>query len=79
MFVDLTPEQRALQAELREYFSTLITPEEAASVQPALSASCRCVIPRDSRNARMRLPVVISPPLIVSPMILENKNVLNLS
>ncbi len=33
MFIDLTPEQRALQAELREYFSTLITPEEAAAME----------------------------------------------
>ena len=29
MFIDLTDEQRALQAEIREYFSTLISPEEA--------------------------------------------------
>ncbi len=29
MFIDLTDEQKALQAELREYFSTLISPEEA--------------------------------------------------
>ncbi|MDI2029732.1 acyl-CoA dehydrogenase family protein [Saccharopolyspora sp. TS4A08] len=28
MFIELTEEQRALQAELREYFSTLVTPEE---------------------------------------------------
>jgi alkylation response protein AidB-like acyl-CoA dehydrogenase len=28
MFLDLTDEQRGLQAELREYFATLITPEE---------------------------------------------------
>ncbi|GAA1053788.1 hypothetical protein GCM10009570_23770 [Dietzia natronolimnaea] len=31
-FIDLTGEQRALQAELREYFSTLISPEEAADI-----------------------------------------------
>lgn len=31
-FIDLTAEQRALQAELREYFSTLISPEEAADI-----------------------------------------------
>ena len=30
--VDLTPAQRDLQAELREYFSTLISPEEAADM-----------------------------------------------
>ncbi|GAB3687489.1 acyl-CoA dehydrogenase family protein [Saccharopolyspora tripterygii] len=28
MFIELTEEQRALQAELREYFSNLVTPEE---------------------------------------------------
>lgn len=33
MFIDLTSEQRKLQAELREYFSTLITPEEAAAME----------------------------------------------
>src|SRR5699024_1185325 len=31
-FIDLTPYQRALQAELREYFSALIAPEEAADI-----------------------------------------------
>ncbi|WP_435172680.1 acyl-CoA dehydrogenase family protein [Gordonia hongkongensis] len=30
MFIDLTPEQRALRAELREYFADLVTPDEAA-------------------------------------------------
>ncbi|MBM4493784.1 acyl-CoA dehydrogenase, partial [Rhodococcus hoagii] len=29
MFIDLTPEQRELQAELRRYFSGLISPAEA--------------------------------------------------
>lgn len=33
MFIDLTPEQRQLQAELREYFSNLITPEEAQAME----------------------------------------------
>jgi len=33
MYIDLTPEQRALQAELREYFSTLISPEEAKAME----------------------------------------------
>lgn len=28
MFIDLTPEQRALRAELRSYFADLVTPEE---------------------------------------------------
>lgn len=30
MFIDLTDDQRALQAELRRYFSNLVSPEEAA-------------------------------------------------
>jgi len=33
MFIDLTPEQRALQAELRQYFSGLISPDEAEEMQ----------------------------------------------
>ncbi|MBV8350087.1 MAG: acyl-CoA dehydrogenase family protein [Mycolicibacterium sp.] len=33
MFIDLTPEQRALQAELRQYFSGLISAEEAAEME----------------------------------------------
>jgi alkylation response protein AidB-like acyl-CoA dehydrogenase len=33
MFIDLTPEQRQLQAELRQYFSTLISPDEAKAME----------------------------------------------
>ena len=33
MYIELTPEQRTLQSELREYFSTLITPDEAAAME----------------------------------------------
>ncbi len=33
MYIELTPEQRQLQAELRQYFSTLITPEEAEAME----------------------------------------------
>ena len=33
MYRELTPEQRALQAELRQYFSTLIKPDEAEAMQ----------------------------------------------
>jgi 3-oxo-4-pregnene-20-carboxyl-CoA dehydrogenase beta subunit len=33
MFIDLTPEQRALQAELRQYFSSLISTEETAEME----------------------------------------------
>ncbi|HEU4361645.1 MAG TPA: acyl-CoA dehydrogenase FadE29 [Mycobacterium sp.] len=43
MFVDLTPEQRQLQAELRQYFSTLISPEEAE----AMAADRHCGAYRD--------------------------------
>src|ERR1044072_9089993 len=33
MYIELTPEQRALQAELRQYFSTLISPDEAKAME----------------------------------------------
>ena len=33
MYIELTPEQRQLQAELRQYFSTLITAEEAEAME----------------------------------------------
>ena len=33
MFIELTPEQRQLQAALREYFSNLISPEEEAAME----------------------------------------------
>lgn len=33
MFIDLTPEQRQLQAELRQYFSTLVSPDEAKAME----------------------------------------------
>lgn len=33
MLIDLTPEQRQLQAELRQYFSTLISPEERDAME----------------------------------------------
>ena len=33
MFIDLTPEQRQLQAELRQYFSGLIRPEEVEEMK----------------------------------------------
>ncbi|MBU3060669.1 acyl-CoA dehydrogenase family protein [Nocardia sp. NEAU-G5] len=32
MFIDLTPEQRVLRAELRSYFADLVTPEEEAEM-----------------------------------------------
>ncbi len=33
MFIELTPEQRQLQAELRQYFSNLISPEEVKEME----------------------------------------------
>lgn len=33
MFIELTPEQRRLQAELRQYFANLISPEEAKAME----------------------------------------------
>ena len=33
MFIELTPEQRQLQAELRQYFSNLISPDEAKAME----------------------------------------------
>jgi alkylation response protein AidB-like acyl-CoA dehydrogenase len=33
MFIDLTPEQRQLQAEMRQYFTTLISPEETREME----------------------------------------------
>lgn len=35
MHIDLTPEQRALQAQLREYFEALMTPERRAALRAA--------------------------------------------
>ena len=33
MFIELTPEQRQLQAELRQYFSSLISPAQAKEME----------------------------------------------
>jgi alkylation response protein AidB-like acyl-CoA dehydrogenase len=33
MFIELTPEQRQLQAELREYFANLVSPDEAREME----------------------------------------------
>ena len=52
MFVDLTPEQRALQAELRQYFSSLISPEEAKEMETDRHGKAyRAVIRRMGRTA----------------------------
>ncbi|HZA09445.1 acyl-CoA dehydrogenase FadE29 [Mycobacterium sp.] len=51
MFIDLTPEQRALQAELRQYFSGLITAEEAAEMETDRHGKAyRAVIRRMGRD-----------------------------
>ena len=47
MFIDLTDEQRALQSELREYFSGIMTPEDrAASGSESMGPAYRAVIRR---------------------------------
>ncbi|SEG96567.1 hypothetical protein SAMN02982929_06481 [Saccharopolyspora kobensis] len=54
MFIELTAEQRALEAELREYFSELVTPEERA--QLAVDRHCRAhrdVVRRMGRDGWM--------------------------
>ena len=38
MFIELTPEQRQLQAELRQYFSNLISPDEPRRWRPTGTA-----------------------------------------
>jgi alkylation response protein AidB-like acyl-CoA dehydrogenase len=54
MFVDLTPEQRALQAELRQYFSSLISPEEALEMQTDRHGKAyRAVIRRMGSDGRL--------------------------
>lgn len=54
MFVDLTPEQRKLQAELREYFANLITPdEEKAMASDRHNQAYRDVIRRMGRDGKL--------------------------
>jgi alkylation response protein AidB-like acyl-CoA dehydrogenase len=54
MFIELTPEQRALQAELRQYFSTLISPEEAAAMESDRhNAAYRAVIKRMGSDGKL--------------------------
>ncbi|OBK88497.1 acyl-CoA dehydrogenase [Mycolicibacter sinensis] len=54
MFVDLTPEQRKLQAELREYFANLITPdEEKAMATDRHNEAYRAVIRRMGRDGKL--------------------------
>jgi len=51
VFIDFTDEQRALQAELREYFAGLMTPEErAAAGGESMGPAYRAVIRRLGRD-----------------------------
>ena len=70
MYIELTPEQRQLQAELRQYFSNLISPEEATGDgdRPA-----RQGLPGDHqadghrRQARRRLAKGVRRPRVSGP------------
>ncbi|MEZ0363002.1 acyl-CoA dehydrogenase FadE29 [Mycobacterium sp. pUA109] len=54
MYVDLTPEQRALQAELREYFANLISSDEAKAMQSDRhNAAYRAVIKRMGADGKL--------------------------
>jgi 3-oxo-4-pregnene-20-carboxyl-CoA dehydrogenase beta subunit len=54
MFIDLTPEQRQLQAELREYFSNLISPDEAEAMESDRhNDAYRAVIRRMGRDGKL--------------------------
>jgi alkylation response protein AidB-like acyl-CoA dehydrogenase len=54
MFIDLTPEQRQLQAELRQYFSTLISAEEAKAMETDRhNAAYRAVIKRMGSDGKL--------------------------
>ncbi len=54
MFIDLTPEQRQLQAELREYFSNLISTDEAKAMeQDRHNEAYRAVIRRMGKDGKL--------------------------
>ncbi|MGE5696957.1 MAG: acyl-CoA dehydrogenase FadE29 [Candidatus Sericytochromatia bacterium] len=54
MFIDLTPEQRQLQAELRQYFSNLISPEERQEMEGDRHGKAyRAVIRRMGRDGKL--------------------------
>jgi 3-oxo-4-pregnene-20-carboxyl-CoA dehydrogenase beta subunit len=54
MFIDLTPEQRQLQAELRQYFSTLISPQEAKAMEADRhNATYRTIIKRMGSDGKL--------------------------
>lgn len=54
MFIDLTPEQRKLQLELREYFSNLISSDEAKAMeQDRHNEAYRAVIRRMGKDGKL--------------------------
>lgn len=54
MFIDLTPEQRQLQAEIRQYFSNLISPDERTEMEKDRHGPAyRAVIRRMGRDGRL--------------------------
>ena len=54
MFIDLTPEQRQLQAELRQYFSNLISSDEVKAMEDDRhSAAYRAVIRRMGQDGKL--------------------------
>ena len=54
MYIDLTPEQRQLQAELRQYFSNLISPEEAKEMETDRHGKAyRAVIRRMGQDGKL--------------------------
>jgi alkylation response protein AidB-like acyl-CoA dehydrogenase len=54
MFIDLTPEQRQLQAELRQYFSNLISSDEMKAMeQDRHNETYRAVIRRMGRDGKL--------------------------
>jgi len=54
MFIELTPEQRQLQAEMRQYFSNLISPDEIAEMEKDRhGAAYRAVIRRMGQDGKL--------------------------
>ena len=54
MYIELTPEQRQLQAEFRQYFQNLISPEEAAEMEvDRLGKAYRAIIRRMGADGKL--------------------------
>src|ERR1700739_709361 len=54
MFIELTPEQRQLQAELRQYFSNLISADEMRAMgEDRHNAAYRAVIRRMGQDRKL--------------------------